>query len=226
MPSPNEDFTVHLKRGVRGLRLGIVEDFTFRNVNPEVAQAVQAALDMLANLGADIKTVPIPLLSGKIDFRYPLTILLYEFNQIFGDTYRAEPNKDLFGPVVQANIAQGEQLTQETYDAALNRRPSEIAEIRQVFRDVDAFITPTHPIVAPPLTVNAEGDASVRQFTGADQLYRVSSHLHPMWFQFHRAPDRFANRGERLSGTVTVQDRLCLRTGHRFSQTAPPALRR
>ena len=165
MPSPNEDFTVHLKRSIRGLRVGIVEDFTFRNVNPEVAQAVQAAIDMLANLGAHIKTVRIPLLSGKIDFRYPLTILLYEFNQIFGDTYRAEPNKDLFGPVVQANIAQGEQLTQEIYDAALDRRPGEIDEIRQVFREVDAFITPTHPIVAPPLTVNAEGDASVRQFT-------------------------------------------------------------
>ena len=165
MPSPNEDFTVHLKRGLRGLRLGIVEDFTFRNVNPEVAQAVQAALNMLAALGAQIKTVPIPLLSGKIDFHYPLTILLYEFNQILGDMYRAEPNKSLFGPVVQANIAQGEQITQETYEAALNRRPSEIAEIRQVFRDVDAFITPTHPFVAPPLTVNAEGDAGVRQFT-------------------------------------------------------------
>ena len=165
IPSPAEDFTRHLKRGVRGLRLGIVEDFTFRNVNPEVAQAAQTAIDVLANLGADIKTVHIPLLSGKIDFRYPLTILLYEFNQILGDTYRAEPNKDLFGPVVQANIAQGEQITQDTYDAAVTRRPGEIAEIRQVFKEVDAFITPTHPFVAPPLTINAEGDAGVRQFT-------------------------------------------------------------
>lgn len=165
IPSPAEDFTLRLKRGVKGLRLGIVEDFTFRNVNPEVAQAVQTAIDLLANLGADIKTVQIPLLSGKIDFRYPLTILLYEFNQILGATYRAEPNKDLFGPVVQANIAQGEQITQETYEAAINRRPGEIAEIRQAFREVDAFITPTHPFVAPPLTTNAEGDAGVRQFT-------------------------------------------------------------
>src|SRR5262245_57817721 len=130
VPSPDEDFTVRLQRGVRRLRLGIVEDFTFRNVDPEVAQAVQAALDTLADLGAEIKTVSIPLLSGKIDFRYPLTILLYEFNQILGDTYRAEPNKDLFGPVVQANIAQGEQITQDTYAAAIARRPGEIAEIR------------------------------------------------------------------------------------------------
>jgi aspartyl-tRNA(Asn)/glutamyl-tRNA(Gln) amidotransferase subunit A len=164
VPSPDEDFTVHLQRGVRRLRLGIVEDFTFRNVDPEVAQAVQDAIDLLADMGAEIKTVSIPLLSGKIDFRYPLTILLYEFNQILGDTYRASPT-ELFGPVVQANIAQGELITKETYDAAISRRPGEIAEIRQVFREVDAFITPTHPFVAPPLNVNAEGDPGVRQFT-------------------------------------------------------------
>ena len=165
IPSPNENFTIPPIPRVQGLRLGIVEDFTFRNIDPEVAQAVHAAVDMLANLGADIRTVRIPLLSGKIDFRYPLTILLYEFNQILGETYRAEPNKDLFGPVVQANIAQGELISQETYDDAIDRRPGEIAEIRQVFKEVDAFITPTHPFVAPPLTVNAEGDAGVRQFT-------------------------------------------------------------
>jgi aspartyl-tRNA(Asn)/glutamyl-tRNA(Gln) amidotransferase subunit A len=165
IPSPDGGFKGHLERGVRKLRLGIVEDFTFRNITPEVAQAVQAAIDTLANLGADIRTVNIPLLSGKIDFRYPLTILLYEFNQILGDTYRAEPNKNLFGPIVQSNIAQGEQITPDTYDAAINRRPGEIAEIRQVFSEVDAFLTPTHPFVAPPLTVNAEGNAGVRQFT-------------------------------------------------------------
>ncbi len=164
VPSPDEDFT-KFKKGVKKLRLGIVEDFTFRNIDPEVKQAVQDAVDLLENLGAEIKTVSIPLLSGKIDFRYPLTILLYEFNQILGDAYRAEPNKNLFGPVVQANIAAGELITEETYQAAIDRRPGEIAEIREVFSEVDAFITPTHPFVAPPVSVNAEGDAGVRQFT-------------------------------------------------------------
>jgi aspartyl-tRNA(Asn)/glutamyl-tRNA(Gln) amidotransferase subunit A len=90
---------------------------------------------------------------------------LYEFNQILGDTYRAEPDKSLFGPVVQANIAQGEAITDAEYNAAIARRPGEIDEIRDVFRSVDAFITPTHAFVAPPLSVNAEGDPGVRQFT-------------------------------------------------------------
>lgn len=60
VPSPDEDCT-NFKKGVKKLRLGVVEDFTFRNINPEVKQAVQAALDLLEDLGAEIKTVSIPL---------------------------------------------------------------------------------------------------------------------------------------------------------------------
>jgi aspartyl-tRNA(Asn)/glutamyl-tRNA(Gln) amidotransferase subunit A len=163
--SPQEDFTVGLKAGVRGVRLGIVDDFTYRNVTPEVGQAVQAAVDQLTKLGAQVKTVKVPLLSGKIDFRYPLTILLYEFNQIFGDTYRATADKEKFGPVVHANIPQGEKITREAYEAALKQRPREIAEIREVFKTVDVLLTPTHPFVAPPFSVDAEGNPGVRQFT-------------------------------------------------------------
>jgi len=126
---------------------------------------VQKALDRLDDAGAHIKTVSIPLLSGKIDFQYPLTILLYEFNQILGDTFRAAADKQQFGPVVHANIAQGEKITRDAYEAAIKQRPAEIAQIRQVFKDVDAFVTPTHPFVAPPLTVDAEANPGVRQFT-------------------------------------------------------------
>src|SRR5215471_1498048 len=46
--SVTEDFTADLHAGVRGLRLGVVEDFTYRNVDQEVGTAVQAAVDQLA----------------------------------------------------------------------------------------------------------------------------------------------------------------------------------
>src|SRR5262249_16054787 len=169
-PNDDEDFTADLERGVQGLRLGIVDDFTFTNIDPEVAQAVQAAVDLFDSLGAEIKHVQIPLFSDttradRIDARYPLTILLYEFNQILGATYDAASDKSLFGTVVQNNIRDCKAIKQETYNATVQKRPSQIAEIRQVFQQVDAFLTPTHKFVAPLLTVNAEGDRDVRQFT-------------------------------------------------------------
>jgi len=162
--SPREDFTAGLDRGVRGVRLGIVENFTYRNVDAEVADAVRGAADKLASLGAEVKPVRIPLFENKINFSYPLTILLYEFNQILSDEYR-KADKSLFGPVVQANMARGSQIPKATYDRAIAERPAEIAQIREVFGQVDAFLTPTHPMVAPLHTVDAEGSERVRQFT-------------------------------------------------------------
>src|SRR5207244_11650335 len=44
-------------------------------------------------------------------------------------------------------------------------RTKEIGEIRKVFGEVDATLTPTEPYVAPLMSVNAEADAGVRQFT-------------------------------------------------------------
>jgi aspartyl-tRNA(Asn)/glutamyl-tRNA(Gln) amidotransferase subunit A len=163
--TPASDSTAQLNTGVKGLRLGVVEDFTYRNVEPQTAKAVQASVDLFGNMGAEIKTVKIPLFTGKIDFKYPLTILFYEFNQIFGDTYRATTNKSVFGPVVHANIAAAEKISKETYEAAIRERTEEIEEIRKVFGEIDAFLTPTEPYVAPLMSVNAEADAGVRQFT-------------------------------------------------------------
>jgi len=162
--SPKEDFTAGLQRDIRGVRLGIVENFTYRDVDPEVADAVRGAVDKLASLGAQVKQVRIPLFEDKINYSYPLTILLYEFNQILADEYRTA-DRNLFGPVVQANMARGSQIPKATYEKAIAERPKEITEIRAVFKDVDAFLTPTHPIVAPLQTVDAEGSERVRQFT-------------------------------------------------------------
>ena len=125
---------------------------------------VDSAVDKLASLGAQVKQVRIPLFEDKINYSYPLTILLYEFNQILADEYRTA-DRNLFGPVVQANMARGSQIPKATYEKAIAERPKEITEIRAVFKDVDAFLTPTHPIVAPLQTVDAEGSERVRQFT-------------------------------------------------------------
>ena len=163
---PDEDFAAGLSGGVRGLRLGIIENYTFRDVDPDVADAVTGALGRFATLGAEIKTVKIGLFGGPLEYGNLFNIILYEFNQALGDLYRAEPRrKELFGPIVQDNIARGMGISKETYQKAITERPRQVAQIRAVFREVDALITPTMPTTAPLLAGATNDYDRGRQFT-------------------------------------------------------------
>ena len=158
-------YTDNLEEGVRGLRLGIVKDYTFRDVDPEVALAVQSAADTLAGLGAEVETIEVPVLT-ELDYAELFNnVLLYEFNQILGEQYRATEDKSVFGPTVQENIEKGMEISRETYDSALEERPGQIEQAQEAFEKVDALLTPTLPMVAPPLTAGTDVYNRGRQFT-------------------------------------------------------------
>src|SRR6185503_8392552 len=163
---PPEDFTASLKEGVRGLRIALIDDFTFRDVDEEVAAAIRGAADVLANLGAEIVTIRIPALTGALDYAALFAnVLLYEFNEILGAQYRAEPSRErLFGPMVKSDLERGEKVKRETYERILAERPAQVRELKSAFGEVDALITPTLPNVAPLQTEGPAVWARGRQF--------------------------------------------------------------
>ncbi|MBA3590410.1 amidase [Methylibium sp.] len=161
---PREDFTRALQGGVRGLRIGIIDNYTYRDVDADVSQAVEAATRTLEKLGAKVVQVRIPMLAGPLEYSSLFNILLYEFNQILGKEYRATANKTLFGPIVQGNLAKGEQVSREFYEKSLRERAQQKAGFREVFRQADALITPTMPTVAPVLSASGDTYDRGRQF--------------------------------------------------------------
>jgi aspartyl-tRNA(Asn)/glutamyl-tRNA(Gln) amidotransferase subunit A len=195
---PEEDFTAGLNDGIRGLRLGIIENYTFRDVDPEIADAVRDSLGRLASLGAEIKTVDIGLFGGPLEYGNLFNIILYEFNQILGDLYRAEPRrKEVFGPIVQGNIARGMEISKETYEKAITARPRQVAQIRAVFREVDALITPTMPTIAPLLVGSSNDYERGRQFTLPISFTR---------FPAVSVPCGFSSKGMPIGLQIVVND--------------------
>jgi aspartyl-tRNA(Asn)/glutamyl-tRNA(Gln) amidotransferase subunit A len=152
---PPEHYTVSLGRGIRRLRFGIIDNYAFGDVDPDVVSAFRAAVDTMARLGAEITNVKIPPWSGSLDVVYRpfFTIGRYEVNQLLGDQYRAASNKDALGPTVRAAITAGEKITNAMYEQALADRSAQAAQVKEVFKTVDALLTPTMPMVAPPMTI-------------------------------------------------------------------------
>ena len=187
---PVEDFTTSLDEGVNGLRIALIDDFTFRDVDAEVASAIRGAADVLADLGAEIVTISIPALTGALDYAALFAnVLLYEFNEILGAQYRAEPNRDkLFGPMVKSDLERGEKVKRQTYERILAERPAQVRELKSAFNEVDALITPTLPNVAPLQTEGPEVWARGRQFNLPFSFAGVPSISVPCGFSPGRLP--------------------------------------
>ncbi len=161
--APREDFMVGLAQGVHKLRLGIIDDFTFRNIDSEVSAAVGDAVEKFAELGAEIVRVKLPSLEGDVIQRSVTNVLLYEFNKVFGRDYRAASPQAL-GPVVHSDMAIASHINQEDYDEALSERQIFTLQLNAVFGQIDALLTPTMPTVAP-LIAAPDLSGRHRQFT-------------------------------------------------------------
>lgn len=217
------DYGATLKEGLRGVRLGIIDNYSFRDIDKDVADAVRAAVDTLVTLGAQIKSVKIPLFAGPLDYSFLFSILLYEFNQIMGAEYRANENKELFGPIVQANIAKGETISKETYEKAMAERPRQVSEVKQVFADVDALITPTMPMVAPLLTSEGKTYDRGLQFNLPMSFMGFPSLSVPCGFSSEEMPIGLLITGNVLQEQILLRIAAAYEAETQFYKLRPPA---
>lgn len=220
---PRGSYTHNLEQGVQGLRLGIVDNYTFRDVDPQVASSIQSAADTLAGLGAEVKTIESPVLA-ELDYAELFSnVLLYEFNQILGDEYRATEDKSVFGPTVQNNIEEGSQISQETYDNALKERSRQIKQAQEeVFTKVDALLTPTLPMVAPPLTAGDDVYGRGRQFTLPFSFLEWPCISVPSGFNSEGLPIGLLIVGNRFEEALILRIAAAFQSATDFHKRRPP----
>jgi aspartyl-tRNA(Asn)/glutamyl-tRNA(Gln) amidotransferase subunit A len=214
LDAPTENFTEGLDGPLSGVRLGIIEDYTFQNVDVDVATAIHAAIDTLQSLGARIKKVRIPLLSGTLDYQSVFNVLLYEFSEILGAKYQATPNREtIFGPIVQSDLARATRVTNENYREAISERASQARAVRTIFSEVDALLTPTMPMTAPLLSTSFEEFDRGRQFTLPFGFLGLPALSVPCGFGKHNMPVGLQIVGDYLN------EKMILRIGHRYQTT-------
>ncbi|MGC2201767.1 MAG: amidase [Stellaceae bacterium] len=137
-----------LKRGVRGLRLARMPEAERAGVAPEVLAAYDAALDLLARLGAEIVTVQLP--RRFADFT-DLTgrIIGAEGYFLVGDLV-----DDMSLPIddaVRPRIASGKGVSARDYLRALSERDQAKREFAAALDGIDALLTPTTQTAAIPV---------------------------------------------------------------------------
>jgi aspartyl-tRNA(Asn)/glutamyl-tRNA(Gln) amidotransferase subunit A len=170
-----EDYSRDLALGVDGLRIGLVEGYSLRHVQPPVAKAVQAALDTLTSAGARTVDVGIADIEGNISAQ--LTVEAAEPSTYHQRWLRERPED--YGDDVRLLLEAGELLLATQYLQAQRYRALLRSQTLAALAHADVLACPTLPFTATGLgetTVEIDEGApedmlsAIMQFTGLPSL--------------------------------------------------------
>jgi aspartyl-tRNA(Asn)/glutamyl-tRNA(Gln) amidotransferase subunit A len=158
------DYTVEMKKSIKGLKIGIPKEFFPEGMNPEVTAATKKAIDQLKSLGAEIHEISLPHSAYSLAAYYVLAPSEASSNLARYDGVRyglRVPGENIvemysktraagFGPEVKRRIMLGTYaLSSGYYDAyylkALKVRRLIKQDYDQAFEKVDVIVTPTVP---------------------------------------------------------------------------------
>jgi aspartyl-tRNA(Asn)/glutamyl-tRNA(Gln) amidotransferase subunit A len=142
-------FTADLKKGVAGLRIGVIRHFheTDNQVNPAVQKAIDDAVELFSHQGAHISEVTLPSL---FDFQAcGFVILVTEAFALHERWMRAR--REEYGELLRDRMSFGALVSGADYVQALRRRRELCAAVTAAMGDLDLLITAGAPAEAPPI---------------------------------------------------------------------------
>ncbi|WP_069884219.1 Asp-tRNA(Asn)/Glu-tRNA(Gln) amidotransferase GatCAB subunit A [Streptomyces luteocolor] len=151
-----------------GLRIGVPRTYYFDHVDPDVEAAVRAGIAQLADLGARLVDVDIPMARYIQPVHWGL--MVPEATAYHERELRTVP--DLYGADIRALLEAGELMTAGDYVRAQRARNLMRQAWADLFSEVDVIAAPTVPMTAVPAqqesvtwsdgTVEAVSEAYVR----------------------------------------------------------------
>jgi aspartyl-tRNA(Asn)/glutamyl-tRNA(Gln) amidotransferase subunit A len=155
---------------IKGLRIGLPENFYFNNLQPDVDTAVRKAAGAAEARGGEI--IPIRLPDIEAINTVGRLILFAEAATVM-EPYLDDRSK--FGPDVLALFDHGRLMPATDYIQAQRIRRLQQQEFSKVWNSVDCLIMPTTPMTAPPIGAEAVilGSASEDVRLAATRLVRA-----------------------------------------------------
>ena len=132
------DYPAELNGGVRRLRLGLIEDwYGDANAHPDLAPAIEAAVEVLRGQGAIVEPIRLSSLRDYTDCK--TTISSVELYAIHEHDLKTRPQD--FGRILRNRVLPGALIGAEDYLEALRWRTALATEQARALQQVDAFVT-------------------------------------------------------------------------------------
>jgi aspartyl-tRNA(Asn)/glutamyl-tRNA(Gln) amidotransferase subunit A len=144
---PVEKYADQLTGDVKGLVIGINEEYFFNNVDDEIEKLVRQGIQTLVDHGAKVEEVSIPSL--KYAEYTELITILSEAAAIHHRNLLKRPND--FGEDIRLLFELGELPSAIDYLQAQQLRRQLKLDFQKVFEKVNVIISPTLPIIPPKI---------------------------------------------------------------------------
>lgn len=190
---PVEDYVGELAKPLKGLRIGVPEEYFGEGLDPEIRDAIDGVLAGLKMVGCVVKTVSLPHTKYAIPTYYVIATAeassnLSRFDGVrFG--FRAEGVKTLsemyrrtrdegFGPEVKRRILLGTYALSAGYYDAYYRKAQQVRtlltrDFLAAFAEVDVLIAPVTP--TPAFKLGEKTDDPVKMYL--EDIYSVAASL-------------------------------------------------
>jgi aspartyl-tRNA(Asn)/glutamyl-tRNA(Gln) amidotransferase subunit A len=161
VPEPVPDYQAALGRNIKGLKIGVPQEYFGEGLDPDVLQAVEAALKTLASLGADLVEVSLPHTEYAVATYYVVAVAEASSNLARYDGVKygvRQEGRNLmemyyhtraagFGAEVRRRIMLGTYALSAGYYEAYYKKASQVRML--IRRDFDAAFEKCAVIAAP-----------------------------------------------------------------------------
>ena len=150
LPSPVPNMLERIGQDIQGVRIGFDENYATSDIDVELAEAVRAGVEVLADHGAEIVEVQLPDVDAYVS-AWP-TLCSAEAVGAHAATYPSQ--RDAYGPWFRGWLDMGAKVTGADYARANNLRAACTGHLRRVFAEIDVLVCPS--MSAPPHVVTPE----------------------------------------------------------------------
>ena len=146
---PVPDYQAGLHSDIKGLRVGVLEEYVGASCNEEVESAVLSAVNTLKGLGAQVSNVTIKNVDEFPDIHN--TIVELESSAYYYEVFSKE-RLDRIDDDMKDRLARGARISMSEYLRAKKRLAFLQQEVDRVLREVDVVVCPTS--LTPPLKIS------------------------------------------------------------------------
>lgn len=228
------DYSANLNDDIKGLKIGLPKEYFGEGLDPEVAKAVESAIEQYKALGAEVVDISLPNTHLAVPTYYVVAPAECSSNLSRMDGvrfgYRCEDPKDLedlykrsrgegFGAEVKRRIMVGAYALSAGYYDAYYLKAQQLRQLisddfKQAFEQVDVIMGPTAPTTA--FNIGEKADDPVSMYLS--DIYTIAVNLAGL--PGMSLPAGLANGlpvGLQVIGNYFDESRL-LNVAHRFQQ--------